>query len=612
MKLTIQTRLIIAFLAVLILPCSAIGWFSYKKAESAVTDQIQNNAEQNVQFVDKQVSDLIKTSMSDMDYLAKTINGSMVSGSQSPEIKMALDAYKAVHSQYDAVYYASNTGYYLFSPEKKMEAGFDPTKRPWFLKATENKGKAIITDPIAAADGSGRIVVNPSKMTDDGSGVVGGGLDLSWLAQQVNSFKIGKMGYVFIVDANRNYLIHPTRTAGTANTQPYVGKLFESEKGTLTYTLDGKPKKAVFVTNALTGWKIIGTIEVSEINAASRGILNTTLIVIGISILLGMLLVLWIIRSITVPLKRLNDATERIAKGDLTEDIATKSQDELGQLSVSVNEMMHKLRDLIGGVIHSSQNVAAASQQISATTEQIASGSTEQANAALNMQELFRELTTGINLVAQNAEAAADLASQSTTIAGDGGIKINRSIESMNQVNAQMNHLEEDSHRIGEIIEVIDDIAEQTNLLALNAAIEAARAGEQGRGFAVVADEVRKLAERSSEATKQITAIIKGMQENTRRSVLAVSDGVKQSVDTGSAFEEIIKTIKETAHKVDEIAAACEEQAAQTGEVLQAIESISSASQESAAASEETAATSQSLAQLAEGLNEAVSIFKVS
>ncbi|NRF96070.1 methyl-accepting chemotaxis protein [Paenibacillus frigoriresistens] len=609
LKMTIKNRLMISFLAILILPCAAIGWFTYQKANSDMTAQIIQSASQSVDNANNQINDLISSSLSDMDYLAKTINGNMIDGETNSAIRQVLDPYKAVNPQFETVYFGTKAGLMVFSPDQKVD-GYDPTKRPWFIKAMDNKGKAIIADPIVSAT-TGHVVVNPSKTSEDGSGVVGGSLDLGKLAQQVNNIKVGQKGYVTIMDKNHKYITHPTIAPGTENTESFVPKFYEKDSGTVDYVLNGVAKRAVFITNPLTGWKIVGSIEMTEIMTATQNILYMTMVVLAVAILIGILLVFWIVRSITSPLQQLMSITEKIAGGDLTEEVAIRSKDELGQLSASVNHMVHNLRDLIGGVISSSQNVAAASEQISATTEEIAGGSSAQAQAAQNMQGMFGELSTAIQSVAESAEGAAELASKTTSIAHDGGNIVKKSVESMNQVSLQMTRLEGDSSKIGEIIEVIDDIADQTNLLALNAAIEAARAGEQGRGFAVVADEVRKLAERSGEATKQITAIIKGMQENTHRSVTAVSDGVNQTQETGQAFERIIEMINQTEQKVNEIAAASEEQAAQSSEVMHSIESISSASQEAAAASEETAATSQSLAQLAEKLNKSVSTFKI-
>lgn len=241
----------------------------------------------------------------------------------------------------------------------------------------------------------------------------------------------------------------------------------------------------------------------------------------------------------------------------------------------------------------------------------MAATSEGQANAVQAVNERFRELSTAVQSVAKNAVEASELANETMQIARDGGHVVRTAIEGMNQVKQQVGLLEEDSAKIGEIIEVIEEIAEQTNLLALNAAIEAARAGEQGRGFAVVADEVRKLAERSGEATKQIAMIITGMQNNTKSSVNAVMEGVALSQKTGEAFEHIIEKIRESTNKSSEIAAASEEQAAQTSEVLSAVESIAASTEEAAASSEEMSSASQSLAQLAEELNQLVAEFKL-
>lgn len=335
--------------------------------------------------------------------------------------------------------------------------------------------------------------------------------------------------------------------------------------------------------------------------------ISVTIAALLISVSLGYL----ISQIIARPLNQVMRLLGKVANGDLSETSNLNSKDEIGRLAQSVNAMVLNLRRTVESILSSAESVSAAAQQISASTEEVASGSTSQASAAQTMNELFRELSEAINSVAQSAEQASELSDQTMHIAQNGGTVVTDSIQGMTLLNNEMSRLEKGSEKIGEIIAVIDDISKQTNLLALNATIEAARAGEQGRGFAVVADEVRKLAERSSEATKQVTHIIKEMQKNTQQSVQAVVEGVAFSQKNGEAFENILSMVNDTAHKVTEIAAASEEQAAQSSEVMYSIESISAATEEMAASSSETALTANALAQLAEELNALVSIFKV-
>ncbi len=341
---------------------------------------------------------------------------------------------------------------------------------------------------------------------------------------------------------------------------------------------------------------------------------HTFILIMGvIATMFGIGIAWFLSMRMSKAIRTVRDVSVRIAAGNLgVEELKPTSKDEVADLMVATNAMVKQLRHLIGGVSQMSDQVAAAAQEISAATEQIASGSTSQAESSETVNQLFKELSSAIMSVAKNAEQAAELSGKTTDLAHSGGDVVRSAVQGMNIISDHMRRLSEDSNRVGEIVEVIDDIADQTNLLALNAAIEAARAGDQGRGFAVVADEVRKLAERSGEATKQITTIIKTMQENTRSSVQAVHEGAELSQKSGHAFEGIVSMVTETSAKVTEIAAASEQQAAQSSEVLTSIETIAAAAEESAASSEETASSSQTLAQLAQQLNEYVAVFKIS
>lgn len=345
---------------------------------------------------------------------------------------------------------------------------------------------------------------------------------------------------------------------------------------------------------------------------ARQSMINILIVTSLIAIISTIIIAYILVRSISNPVRTVTDRLKILANGDLSmEPIQVKNKDEIGQMVDSMNQMTESLRAVIGGVSFSAQNVSAAAQQISASTEEIASASNMQANSAQSMNELFMELTTVIKAVAHSADQAARLSDDSKSAAESGGLAVSHSMNAIGQLDGQMKQLTNDSNKIGEIIEVIDDIAKQTNLLALNAAIEAARAGDQGRGFAMVANEVRKLAERSSEATKQITSIIKGMQDRTQSSAESVIHAVGLAQETEEILNNIVDKVNQAAMQVTDIAAASEEQAAQSEEVQRAVELIAVTSEEALASVQETASSAQSLADLAIELNQMVATFRL-
>jgi len=330
--------------------------------------------------------------------------------------------------------------------------------------------------------------------------------------------------------------------------------------------------------------------------------------------------------SLLTPINEAVNALEFLSKGDLTVRINSDFRGDHQKIKNSINQVSTSLHEAMVGVTEASNATASASSEISSSAEEMAAGAHEQSSQTTEIARGIEQMTKTIIETANNVTRVSDSAKKSGKIAQHGGKVVNDTIIGMNKIADVVIHASEtvkklgdSSDKIGEIIQVIDDIADQTNLLALNAAIEAARAGEHGRGFAVVADEVRKLAERTTKATKEIASMINQIQKDTNQAVESIEKGTDEvnsgkelAQKAGDALNEIITSSSEVVDNIAQVAAASEEQSTAAEQISRNIESMSSIAQESAAGVQQIAKATEDLNRLADNLHSMIAKFKLS
>jgi methyl-accepting chemotaxis protein len=329
--------------------------------------------------------------------------------------------------------------------------------------------------------------------------------------------------------------------------------------------------------------------------------------------------------SMIAGVRALGDGAEKLAGGDLTGRVHCIAEDELEDVAKHFNHMAQSMQSLLGVVLETARQLGDAATQVSSSASQVSNSSVTQSEAASGMAAAIEEMTVGIDQIAEHARTAHDVSSESGKLSQDGGQIVQSTVAEMQKIADTVNEsariieeLGRHSEAISAIVNVIKEIADQTNLLALNAAIEAARAGEQGRGFAVVADEVRKLAERTTSSTQEISGMIGAIQNGTAGAVTSMQAGVArvaEGVTLSRRAGESIGRIKEGANRVQadvsDISNALREQSSASNDIARNVERIAQMSEENSAAVRGTAETARELERLASELQNEVRRFRV-
>jgi methyl-accepting chemotaxis protein len=359
------------------------------------------------------------------------------------------------------------------------------------------------------------------------------------------------------------------------------------------------------------------------IAAAKTGLITACLIAMLIAAASAVL----ITRSIVVPIRGMRDMLQDIAQGegDLTKRLDASSKDELGETCHWFNVFIEKLQGIIGRVNNTISQVATASIQVQATAERMAVGAEQVAAQAGTVATASEEMSATSGSIAQSCLYAVEGSRKASEAAQSGAAVVDDTISVMGSIAQRVKdsavaveRLGGRSDQIGAIVGTIEDIADQTNLLALNAAIEAARAGEQGRGFAVVADEVRALAERTTRATREIGEMIKAIQQETRGAVVAMEEGVSEvakgsekAANSGAALRQILDEINEVTAQINQVATAAEEQTATTSEITGNIQQITEVVSQTSVGAQQSATAANELSGLAEELRKVAGQFKL-
>ncbi len=579
-KRSIKRQLIIMMMILTIIPLISVGAFSFYSAKNTLHYEVERATIDKMELAEKFISSKLSVHEEQLKLIANNSTTRTIESVQSEEgdsllqdslvgyVGSSFDTYSAylktesgrVFESYDTAYISNENRGDWYNIVKEKEDTY------WSSLFHVDDTKQIITVAVPVFNYVHRFI-----------GAIGTEVDLGSINYTVNNLKIGERGYIYIIDRHGIVISHPNKEfiGKKLEIKKVLDEVKDKEEGIYdySYTKDNQQKReiAVYKTIEKTGWKIIGIIDPLEIAQMNQGILRNSVLAIIICTIVILFIAILFTNRFTKPIMELTKGLEEVRKGNFSIKVKKIINNEIGSLVDSFNDMVEGIGNLINNSKEMSQQLATTSKSMVTNSErtnefsisvneimtQIATGASEQARDAEKEAELaheldkeFEDLTSNSQKVMESVTSVVNTSDKSARFVEELKVKNKENNDSTQNITNEINELKDKITNIDSILANIKDIAKQTNLLSLNASIESAKAGEYGAGFAVVANEIRQLAQRTSEATKEIQFIIETLETQAENAVNAVDEVKNRSIKQTEAVEHVERSFIEVSQAI--------------------------------------------------------------